>query len=118
MWPKGGVVASQLWKFKQEEYIAKHSLAGQEEGVCLALSARWAKMRLKKPGQTLTETSRTGYFEKPPKTGKQGVHSVIANMQDAYDTIRVPAQKLVGELDTKVESIFQQYMDNKISWGD
>jgi len=111
-------MATKIWTFKQKEYIEKYGLKGQEDGVCLALSARWAKMRLKKPGQVLDQVKRTNYFEKAPKIGKRAVATVIADMQEAYDTVRVPVQEQVKELDTQVEAIFDQYMEDKISFQD
>ena len=97
-----------VWSFKQNDYIERHNLVGQEDGVCLALATRWAKMHLKSGGKALGKHAKTNYFEKATKPGKRAVSAVVAEMQAAFDAAREPAKIQVRALTTVLEHAWLQ----------
>jgi hypothetical protein len=110
-------MAKMIWLFKQKDYIHKYGLKGQEDGVCLALAARWAKMRLKYQDAVGNEDagSRTIYFEGVKKIGKSTVSAVISEMQASYDDVRAPAKVESNKLAALVDDAFEKSFINEIT---
>ena len=105
-------MAKQLWSFEQKDFIKKHDLRGQEEGVCLALAARWSKMRLKRGATT------AAYFEKQAKEGKETKPALLASMQQQYDAVREPAKEMVDLLAQSRDVAFDEWFNGRISEDD
>lgn len=106
------------WEFVQSEYIQEHDLGkigALNEGVCISLSCRWAKMILKSKKASfgvpqVTNTDRGTYFAKAKAPGK------VAANQNAFDKARGEAQQtLASSKDALVQarSLFQQ---GEMSW--